>query len=50
VGGTCELEGFTDIVSRNIGIETFRPALPQFITPLGIALSCLDANGVNARG
>jgi ethanolamine utilization protein EutJ len=50
VGGTCELNGFTDIVGRNIGIETFRPALPQFITPLGVALSCLDANGVNTRG
>ena len=43
VGGTCELEGFTEIVARNIGLETFRPAHPQFITPFGIALSCLNA-------
>jgi ethanolamine utilization protein EutJ len=43
VGGTCELEGFTPIFAENIGIETFRPQSPQFITPLGIALSCLDA-------
>jgi ethanolamine utilization protein EutJ len=50
VGGTCELEGFTDIVGRDIGVETFRPALPQFITPFGVALSCLDANGVSAQG
>jgi ethanolamine utilization protein EutJ len=42
VGGTCELEGFTEIVARNIGLETFRPAHPQFITPFGIALSCLN--------
>jgi ethanolamine utilization protein EutJ len=49
VGGTCELEGFTDVVGHNIGIKTFRPVLPQFITPLGVALSCLDANGISAR-
>ena len=49
VGGTCELEGFTDVVGHNIGIKTFRPVLPQFITPLGVALSCLDADGISAR-
>lgn len=42
VGGTCELDGFPEIVSRNIGKSAFRPALPQFVTPYGIALSCLD--------
>jgi ethanolamine utilization protein EutJ len=42
VGGTCELEGFADIVADHIGLETFRPAIPQLITPFGIALSCLD--------
>jgi ethanolamine utilization protein EutJ len=49
VGGTCELEGFADIVADNIGLETFRPRTPQFVTPLGIALSCLDASGGNAQ-
>lgn len=43
VGGTCELEGFADIVAENIGLETFRPKIPQFVTPFGIALSCLEA-------
>jgi ethanolamine utilization protein EutJ len=43
VGGTCELEGFTEIFAENIGMQTFRPQTPQFITPFGIALSCLDA-------
>ena len=43
VGGTCELDGFTDIIAEHIGLETFRPAIPQLITPFGIALSCLDA-------
>ena len=44
VGGTCELEGFTEIVQKTLRIRTFRPEYPQFTTPLGIALSCLDAN------
>ena len=42
VGGTCELKGFAEIVAENIGMETFRPNIPQFITPFGIALSCRD--------
>ena len=50
VGGTCELEGFANIFAKNIGIETFRPTVPQFITPLGIALSCLEARTDRATG
>jgi len=42
VGGTCELTGFEDIVQKTLSIRAFRPQYPQFITPLGIALSCLD--------
>ena len=49
VGGTCELEGLADIVAENIGMETFRPKIPQFITPFGIALSCRDAVTANIR-
>jgi ethanolamine utilization protein EutJ len=44
VGGTCELEGFDEIVQKTLSLKTFRPDFPQFITPLGIALSCLDVN------
>ncbi len=44
VGGTTELKGFTRIFSRMIGHEVFRPAFPQYTTPLGIARSCLDEN------
>jgi ethanolamine utilization protein EutJ len=44
VGGTCELEGLADIVAEYIGMETFWPGIPQFITPFGIALSCMNAN------
>jgi ethanolamine utilization protein EutJ len=42
VGGTCELDGFEDIVQKSLQLKVFRPEYPQFITPLGIALSCLD--------
>jgi ethanolamine utilization protein EutJ len=42
VGGTCELEGFDEIVQKTLRVKAFRPEYPQFITPLGIALSCLD--------
>ncbi len=42
VGGTCELEGFDRVVEKTLSLETVRPEFPQFITPLGIALSCLD--------
>jgi ethanolamine utilization protein EutJ len=43
VGGTCELEGFTEVAQQSLNLETFRPKFPGFITPLGIALSCLNA-------
>ena len=41
VGGTCELDGLTEVVGKNLGLRTFRPEFPQVITPYGIALSCL---------
>ena len=43
VGGTCELDGFEEIVQKTLGLRAFRPEYPQFTTPLGIALSCLEA-------
>lgn len=45
VGGTCELEGFVEIAQESLSLGAFRPKFPGFITPLGIALSCLDTNG-----
>jgi ethanolamine utilization protein EutJ len=44
VGGTCELEGFEGIVQKTLSLRVFRPQYPRFITPLGIALSCMDEN------
>ncbi len=49
VGGTCELDGLTEIVSKNLGVVTFQPQVPQVVTPLGIALSCLESNGCGPR-
>ena len=42
VGGTCALNGLPEIVAENLGLQTFRPAGPQVITPFGIALSCIE--------
>jgi len=50
VGGSCELEGFAEIVGRNLGLKAFRPYAPQTITPFGIALSCLETNGNGSEG
>ncbi|MGI6206306.1 MAG: ethanolamine utilization protein EutJ [Anaerovoracaceae bacterium] len=40
VGGTSCLTGIEDIVEKETGIPTYKPANPMFVTPLGIALSC----------
>ncbi len=48
VGGTCALEGFTEVAQQSLNQEAFRPEVPGYITPLGIALSCL--NGHNTTG
>ncbi len=42
VGGTSCLTGIEDIVEKQTGIQTFKPANPMFVTPLGIALSCSE--------
>ncbi len=45
VGGTCELGGLTELVAQNLGLEVFKPQVPQVVTPYGIALSCLGEKG-----
>ena len=49
VGGTCALEGFTDVAQKSLNQEAFRPQFPGFITPLGIALSCLNGHGTSEQ-
>lgn len=41
VGGTAILEGIEKYVEKKIGIRTLKPINPMFVTPLGIAISCI---------
>ena len=41
VGGSCCLEGIEDIISREIDLPVYKPINPFYVTPLGIALSCI---------
>jgi ethanolamine utilization protein EutJ len=41
VGGTCCLTGMERLLETDIGIPCRKPNNPLFVTPLGIALSCL---------
>lgn len=41
VGGTCCLTGIENIIAKELNKPTFKPENPMFITPLGIAMSCL---------
>ena len=45
VGGTCCLTGIEEIIEKNTGIPTYKPANPMFVTPLGIAKNCASACG-----
>ena len=42
VGGTALLTGIEDIIERQTGIVTHKPANPMFVTPIGIAFNCVD--------
>ncbi|SCZ04450.1 ethanolamine utilization protein EutJ [Alkaliphilus peptidifermentans] len=42
VGGTCCLEGFEDVVEKEVGITTLKPYNPFLVTPLGIAMNCRE--------
>ena len=42
VGGTCCLGGMEVLLSEKLGIPVYKPENPMFVTPVGIALSCLE--------
>ncbi len=44
VGGTACFEGIENVIEQQTGIKTHKPKNPMFVTPLGIALNCLQAN------
>lgn len=41
VGGTASLKGMENYIEEKIGIKTLKPINPMFVTPLGIAMSCI---------
>ena len=43
VGGTAELSGIEEPIAKTLGIPVHKPEHPMFVTPLGIALGCLQA-------
>ena len=42
VGGTTCLPGFEEIIEKQTGVRTHKPANPFLVTPLGIAISARD--------
>ncbi len=44
VGGTACFTGMEEEISRQTGIPTYKPKNPLFVTPLGIALSCVKGD------
>lgn len=42
VGGTACLKGIEQKVENKLNITTLKPINPMFVTPIGIALTCLD--------
>lgn len=42
VGGSSCLTGIEAIIAQQTGIHTVKPKDPMFVTPLGIARSCMD--------
>lgn len=41
VGGTCCFTSIESMIEQKTGIRTHKPHNPMFVTPLGIALSCV---------
>ena len=42
VGGTCCLRGMEDVIARETGLPVYKPVNLLLVTPLGIALNCLE--------
>ncbi|GAA0125740.1 MULTISPECIES: ethanolamine utilization protein EutJ [Clostridium] len=42
VGGTCCLKNFEKIIEKETKITTIKPLNPFLVTPLGIAINCVD--------
>lgn len=42
VGGACSFDGFEDLFEKELKIKTLKPYEPMLVTPLGIAISCIN--------
>ncbi|MDK2866705.1 MAG: ethanolamine utilization protein EutJ [Clostridiales bacterium] len=42
VGGACSFTKFEEVFYKMTGVKTYKSAEPLLVTPLGIALSCID--------
>lgn len=42
VGGSSSFSKFTDVFTKEIGIPCLKPSHPLLITPLGIAMNCVE--------
>lgn len=40
VGGTACLTGIENLIEKEVGIPTFKPQNPLYVTPIGIAMNC----------
>jgi ethanolamine utilization protein EutJ len=49
VGGTCSFPGIGEVLRAETGLEAALPVHPMLVTPLGIALSCLEGGRERSR-
>jgi ethanolamine utilization protein EutJ len=49
VGGTSELLGIEKVMEDELGIPVKKPCHPQLVTPLGIAMACIEEMAAHAR-
>ncbi|MGL4730286.1 MAG: ethanolamine utilization protein EutJ [Clostridium sp.] len=46
VGGTCCLKNFEKVIAKETKINTIKPLNPFLVTPLGIAINCVEKKGM----
>jgi ethanolamine utilization protein EutJ len=46
VGGTSDLTGIENVMEDELGVRVKKPCYPQMVTPLGIAMACLEEMSV----
>lgn len=46
VGGTCCLKNFEKVMAKETKINTIKPLNPFLVTPLGIAINCVEKKGM----